>query len=104
MNQPERAPHAREQIFLVSTGAFLLTYVVALLRTRQVEWVILISTAVLILTVAAGLVVTEVIPSLGRTSTRGNDAQDAFRGAQVDLTLDSEDASHPGHDDQMAAD
>lgn len=99
MWQPRRQPATREQIFLAAVGVFLVAYVVTLARTRSIEWVLLVSTGALAITIIAGLLITEVIvppPEPTRSEP------DRTRGQAVDFTLPDEHAT--GSDDAPAAD
>lgn len=92
MADPERIPPAREQIFLLAVGAFLLAYLIGLSRGHAFWWVSVVSTVTFVLAMAAGLIVTEVIAA--PRGTRGAAAEPSDKGRQVDYKLD-DDADEP---------
>lgn len=100
MWKPRRQPGTREQIFLLAVGVFLTVYIVTLVRTQALEWVLLASTGAFAITICAGLLITEVIapPPPAETPT----SEEEERGRVIDFTLPDEQGTH--HDEVPAGD
>ncbi|MFO7270444.1 hypothetical protein [Sphaerobacter thermophilus] len=105
MWKPRRQPGTREQIFLLAVGVFLTVYIITLVRTRSIEWVLLASTGALAITICAGLLITEVIappPPAEEPSSEDEDEPVEDRGRVIDFTLPDEQGTH--HDGALAGD
>ncbi|MBX5444663.1 hypothetical protein [Sphaerobacter sp.] len=104
MWKPRRQPGTREQIFLLAIGVFLTVYIVTLVRTRSIEWVLLASTGAFAITICAGLLITEVIapPPPAEEPTAQEEEPEEDRGRVIDFTLPDEQGTH--HDGALAGD
>ena len=88
----EQEYEVRRYAFAVAIGAFLVSYLVTMLRTRSFEWAIFASSLVLVVMVGAGLFVTSFIRvTLTDSAERSPEAPTGPKGRAVDLTLQDDD-------------